>query len=97
MRLPFINSQDKQILIMMSTSSGHGGNRVKAGTSEFEVVVDKARCCGYGICAEVCPDVYKLDEHGFVYIEGPVPARLAGAAREGAGACPEEALTVREA
>jgi len=70
---------------------------VTAGASELEVAVDKARCCGYGICAEICPDVYKLDAQGFVYIDGPVPATLADAAREGAEACPEEALTVLEA
>jgi ferredoxin len=72
-------------------------DRVTAGATEFEVVVDKAKCCGYGICAEICSDVYKLDAQGFVYIDGPVPARLADAAREGAEACPEEALTVLEA
>jgi ferredoxin len=70
---------------------------VKTGTGEFEVAIDKARCCGYGICAEICPDVYKLDAQGFAYVEGPVPPALVTAAHEAAEACPEEAVTLQEA
>ncbi|WP_376715244.1 ferredoxin [Janibacter limosus] len=22
------------------------------------------KCCGYGICAEICPSVFKLDDRG---------------------------------
>ena len=35
-------------------------------TQKLKVVIDKPACCGYGICAEICPDVYKLDENGIV-------------------------------
>lgn len=62
---------------------------------ELEVLVERGKCCGYGICAEICAEVYKLDDQGFVYVEGPVPAGLAELAREGAAQCPEEALSVR--
>ena len=61
----------------------------------LRVVADRSRCCGYGLCAQVCPQVYKLDADGLVYLDSDiVPAGLEEEAREGAAACPAEALTV---
>lgn len=61
----------------------------------LKVVIDKPACCGYGICAEICPDVYKLDANGIVYVEHEiVPAGMEDLAREGADACPQSALKV---
>jgi ferredoxin len=62
------------------------------------VKVDRSRCCGYGLCAQMCPEVYKLDESGLAYVESEVvPIGLEEAAREGASACPAEALTIEVA
>jgi ferredoxin len=63
----------------------------------LKVIVDKAACCGYGICADICPSVYKLDVNGIVYLDDElVPAGVEQAAREGAQACPQNALAVEE-
>ena len=65
---------------------------------KLKVVINKPACCGYGVCAEICPEVYKLDEHGIVYVgEELGPEGLEGAAREGADACPQSALAVEDA
>lgn len=57
------------------------------------VIIERSRCCGYGLCAALCPDVYKLDSGGIVYTESEfVPAGLEEAAVEGAAACPAEAI-----
>jgi ferredoxin len=41
--------------------------------------------------------VYKLDENGLVYVESElIPGGLEEEAREGAAACPAEALVVEE-
>jgi ferredoxin len=59
----------------------------------LKVVINKPACCGYGVCAEICPDVYKLDENGIVFVQDElVPAGLEELAREGADACPQSAL-----
>ncbi len=64
----------------------------------LKVVIDKAACCGYGVCAEICPEVYKLDANGIVYVDDPiVPEGLEEQAREGAEACPQAALAVVDA
>ena len=61
--------------------------------SDWKVVINKPACCGYGVCAEICPDVFKLDENGIVYVEDElVPVGLEDQAREGADACPQSAL-----
>lgn len=62
---------------------------------QLKVEIDKAACCGYGICADICPQVYKLDANGIVYVDDViVPQGLEESAREGADACPQAALKV---
>tara|TARA_R110001592_G_scaffold124543_5_gene333521 strand:+ start:2758 stop:3093 length:336 start_codon:yes stop_codon:yes gene_type:complete len=59
----------------------------------FRAVADRSRCCGYGLCASICPEVYKLDAEGLVYFDDDkVTPELEEAAREGAEACPAEAI-----
>ncbi|MEA3140192.1 MAG: ferredoxin [Gammaproteobacteria bacterium] len=56
---------------------------------------DRERCCGYGICMQLCPEVFKADDNGLVYLANEiVPAALAAEAREAAASCPAEALRV---
>jgi ferredoxin len=60
---------------------------------KLKVEINKPACCGYGVCADICPDVFKLDENGIVYVDDEiVPAGLEDLAREGADACPQSAL-----
>lgn len=67
-------------------------------SQRLKVVIDKAACCGYGVCAEICPQVYKLDANGIVYVDDAiVPEGLEDSAREGADACPQSALKVEPA
>lgn len=61
----------------------------------LRVIVDRSRCCGYGLCAAICPQVYKLDAEGLVFVDSDlIPADLEESAREGAIACPAEALVI---
>lgn len=61
----------------------------------LKLVVDRSACCAYGLCADICPEVYKLDENGIVYVEEElVPPGLEVRAREGAESCPQGAIEV---
>ncbi|MCI0996992.1 ferredoxin [Pseudomonas corrugata] len=63
----------------------------------LKLVVDRSACCAYGLCAEICPEIYKLDDNGIVYVEQElVPLQLEGRAREGAESCPQGAIEVLE-
>lgn len=54
-------------------------------------------CQGWGNCHRFAPEVYSLDEEGFLDVHLlEVPEELARAARLGAAACPEQAITVIE-
>lgn len=64
----------------------------------LKVIANRAACCGYGVCAEICPEVYQLDDNGIVVlVTDTVPEGIEEKAREGAAACPQNALEVVEA
>ncbi|MDT5101896.1 MAG: ferredoxin [Mycobacterium sp.] len=59
------------------------------------VTVDRAKCCGYTLCAAEGPDVYSIDDAGYAVAMDGVPADLEAQACRGAEACPDGAITVR--
>lgn len=64
----------------------------------FRVTIQKAACCGYGLCAETCPEVFKLDANGLPSVADPlVPVGLEEKAREAAAGCPLSAITIEPA
>ncbi|MDG1904335.1 MAG: ferredoxin [Arenicella sp.] len=65
--------------------------------STHKVTADTAQCCGYGLCAQMCPEVYTLDDNGIVYIENEsIPNELLDEAKEGAECCPAQVLSIEE-
>jgi len=60
----------------------------------MRVEVSSTKCCGYGICAETCPTVFKLDDQGFAYVDGDVSPEDEAAVMEAVDSCPEEAISV---
>ena len=61
----------------------------------MRATVDTTKCVGHARCNATAPEVYDLDDDGYVVApDGEVPAVLEGQARQGADACPERALTV---
>lgn len=60
----------------------------------LRVVVDGDKCRAYGICAEISPDVYKLDDQGFAYVEVGASDEFDESVIEACDACPAEAITI---
>ena len=59
--------------------------------------VDRIKCDGHGLCAEVLPELVGLDEWGYPILrDGAVPAGLMGHARRAVVDCPVLALRLRE-
>jgi len=57
--------------------------------------VDRNKCCGYGVCADLCPEVFSLDGDGFVVANmTEVPEELVDAAEEAVFSCPEDVLKI---
>ena len=54
---------------------------------------DRIRCDGHGLCAELLPEMIRLDEWGYPILEpGSVPEELLAHAREAVAKCPVLAL-----
>lgn len=63
----------------------------------LRAVADRSTCCGYGLCAAICPEVFKLDDDGLVYFDDDkVGPELEEVAREAVEACPAEAIWLEE-
>ena len=70
-------------------------NSVGETPGPMRAVADRGACCGYGVCAEICPEVFKLDDAGLVYVADEiVPAELLESAKEAAESCPQLALRI---
>ena len=57
--------------------------------------VDPIGCTAHGLCAELMPELIRLDDWGYPIIkDGPVPVKLLELARRTVTACPALALRI---
>jgi ferredoxin len=64
--------------------------------ADLELTVDRIRCDGRGLCAELLPELIRLDDWGYpIVTAGPVPGPLQNHARRAVAACPVLALALR--
>jgi ferredoxin len=65
-------------------------------TKQFELVVDRIKCDGRGLCAEILPELIRLDSWGYPIIApGPIPQHLTGLAERAVDDCPVLAIALR--
>jgi ferredoxin len=63
----------------------------------MKIRIDKAACVGNARSAAVAPELFPLDENGYIQVEEiSVPAGQEQLARRGARACPERIILVEE-
>src|SRR5206468_4252312 len=63
-----------------------------------ELVVDRIACDGYGMCAELLPELIDLDDWGYPIMRvGGVPDALLDHARRAVAVCPVLALRLSRA
>ena len=68
-----------------------------ASKTRLRVVANRSACCGYGVCAEICPEIFGVDDNGIVTVKlESVPPGLEDKAREGVQACPQSALAIQD-
>jgi ferredoxin len=57
--------------------------------------VDPTACAGHGLCAELAPELVRLDEWGYpIVADRPVPRALERTARRAVTDCPALALAL---
>ena len=61
----------------------------------MKIRIDKQRCVGNARCWAVAPELYPLDDEGYIAIETiEAPAGQEELARRGARACPERVIEI---
>jgi ferredoxin len=77
----------------MTSPTGSGSETSRS--PRLKAIVEPGSCCGYGVCSEMCPQVFARGEDGLVSIAVEfVPAELEAQAREAAASCPQAALSI---
>ncbi len=63
----------------------------------MKIRIDKAACVGNARCAAVAPELFPLDDNGYIQVaEIEVPPGMEALARRGALACPERIILIEE-
>ena len=63
----------------------------------MRVRVNPITCEAHGLCAELLPELIRLDDWGYPIVErGPVPQHLLGHARRAVAGCPVLALRLEK-
>jgi ferredoxin len=63
--------------------------------TEMQLTIDRIKCDGHGLCAELLPERIRLDDWGYPIIApGPIPEQLAQHAQRAVAACPTLALAL---
>lgn len=64
--------------------------------TETHMTIDRIKCDGHGLCAELLPELIRLDDWGYPIIaQGPIPERLVPLAQRAVATCPVLALALR--
>jgi len=61
----------------------------------MKAYVDKDTCIGCGLCPEVCPEIFEMEDDGkAVASKKEIPENLLTSAKEAEEQCPVSAITV---
>ena len=65
-------------------------------SSKGHLTIDRIRCDGHGLCAELIPELVRLDDWGYPIIApGPMPDHLLALVQNAVTACPVLALALK--
>ena len=65
---------------------------------ELQISIDRVKCDGHGLCAEILPELIRMDDWGYpIVAAGPVPERLMPLAERAMADCPVLAIALRRA
>jgi ferredoxin len=63
----------------------------------MKAAVDKDLCMGCGVCVDLCPEVFEMDEDNKAEVKAtPVPPEAEDSCREAAEQCPSEAIKIED-
>jgi ferredoxin len=60
----------------------------------MRIEVDFNVCADHGQCAVTAPDIFRIDDQGYLAFEANPDEALRAAAQDAASGCPEQAITI---
>ncbi len=60
----------------------------------MKATVDQDLCIGCGLCAEICPSVFRMNDDNLAEAHGEVTPDNQAQAEEARDSCPVEAITI---
>ena len=61
----------------------------------MKACVDPELCSGCGPCADICPEVFELNEEGIAIVKvDEIPADLEDLCKEALESCPSQAISI---
>ena len=61
----------------------------------MKAIVNKDTCIGCGLCVNICPEVYRMEEDKAVVFVDVVPKASEATCKEAADGCPVTAIEVK--
>lgn len=63
----------------------------------MKVTINRDACIGCGVCVNICPAVFELDDENIAVVKvNPVPQEEEAAARDAAQSCAVEAIEIQK-
>lgn len=60
----------------------------------MKAIIDRSGCIGCGLCAEICPDVFRMADDGLAEVYAEPTNETIDTANEAAESCPVEVITI---
>ncbi len=60
----------------------------------MKAIVDKEACVGCGLCANMCAEVYQMEDDKAIVICDSIADEILDSAKEAASSCPVEAIKI---
>ncbi len=62
----------------------------------MKAAVDQDVCTGCGLCPDICPEVFEMEEDTATVKAGDIPAEAEASCRDAMENCPVEAISVND-
>jgi len=62
----------------------------------MKVIIDRSECIGCGLCTEICPEIFRMDNDDLAEIYAEVDDSLKDSAVEAQDSCPVSAISLED-